>query len=111
MSWLKTPKGPRKVKKLLPEEYNRDKEIVLIGKGPSCRYINADDSCFTCCLNTSGRMTNRIDFQFLGDYYVYEQFLKIPKYFDKITNLIIPLKFNLENKNNMMAYSDRDWET
>jgi hypothetical protein len=104
MSWLVTPKGQRPVKKLLPNSYDRSKEIVLIGKGPSCRYIRSNNSMYTCCLNTSGRMTDRIDFQFIGDLYIYKQFLKIPKYFDKISNIIIPLRFNLENKGEILAY-------
>lgn len=103
MSFLKTPVSPRDTKKLLPKQYDRSKDIVLIGKGPTCRQVRADESMYTCCLNTSGRMTDRIDFQFLGDYYIYEQFLKIPNYFDKISNLIIPVKFNLENKNDALA--------
>jgi hypothetical protein len=104
MNWLRTPKGKRNVKMLLPSEYDRNKEIVLIGKGPTCRYVKTDDSMYTCCLNTSGRMTDRINFQFLGDLYIYEQFLKIPNYFDKIENLVIPLRFNLENKGDTLAY-------
>lgn len=103
MHWLKPVKGPRGVKRLLPDSYNRNLPIVLIGKGPSCRYVNANKDVYTCCLNTSGRMTNRIDFQFVGDLYIYEQFLKIPGYFDKVSNLILPLRFNLENKGNKLA--------
>lgn len=104
MYWLKEPKGPRPVKRLLPDKYDRKKPIILIGKGPSCRYVEVDDSAYTCALNTSGRMTNRVDFQFLGDLYIYEQFLKIPNYFDKVSNLVIPLRFNLENKGDALAY-------
>ena len=104
MHWLRQPKGPRDTKRLVSSDYDRSKPIILIGKGPSCRYIEVDDTAYTCALNTSGRMTNRIDFQFLGDLYIYEQFLKIPGYFDKISNLVIPMKFNLENKGNKLAY-------
>ena len=104
MNWLTTPKGKRTVKKLLPCEYDIRKDIVLIGKGPTARYIKADNKSYTCCLNTSGRLTDRIDFQFLGDYFIYEQILKIPNYLDKVVNLIIPLKFNLENKGNALSY-------
>ena len=103
MNWLETPKGRRQVKQLLPESYDRSRDIVLIGKGPSCRYIKTDDSMYTCCLNTSGRMTDRVDFQFVGDLYIYEQFLKIPNYFDKVKNLVLPLRFNLENKGDALA--------
>lgn len=103
MSFLKTPSPPKNTKRLLPEKYDRDKEIVLIGKGPTCRQVKSNDNMYTCCLNTSGRMTDKIDFQFLGDYYIYEQFLKIPNYFEKVSNLIIPVKFNLENKNDALA--------
>lgn len=104
MHWLEEPKGPRPVKRLLPDSYDRSKPIALIGKGPSCRYVEADENVYTCCLNTSGRMTNKIDFQFVGDYYIYEQFLQIPNYFDKVDNLVIPLQFNLENRGNALAY-------
>ncbi len=104
MNWLTPPRGKRDIKKLLSNDYNRNRTIVLIGKGPSCRYIKANETIYTCCLNTSGRLTNRIDFQFLGDLYIYEQILKIPNYFDKIKNLIIPLRFNLENKGDTLAY-------
>lgn len=104
MNWLTTPKGKRDVKRLVSPDYDRDKHIVLIGKGPTCRYVKTDDTMYTCCLNTSGRMTDRIDFQFLGDLYIYKQFLQIPNYFDKIKNLVIPLRFNLENKGDTLAY-------
>jgi hypothetical protein len=104
MNWLTTPKGKRDIKKLLSNDYDRSKTIVLIGKGPSCRYMNTDETIYTGCLNTSGRLTDRIDLQFLGDLYIYEQLLKIPNYFDKIKNLIIPLRFNLENKGDTLAY-------
>ena len=101
---LKTPKGPRDVKRLISNEYDRTKEIVMIGKGPTCRYVKTNEQMYTCCLNTSGRMTDRVDFQFLGDYYIYKQFLEIPDYFKKVKNLIIPVRFNLENEGNKLAY-------
>lgn len=100
---LKTPNGPRNTKRLISNDYDRTKEIVMIGKGPTCRYVKTNEQMYTCCLNTSGRMTDRIDFQFLGDYYIYKQFLEIPDYFKKVKNLIIPVRFNLENEGNKLA--------
>ena len=97
MNWLTNPKGPRRVKQLLPLDYDRNKNIVLIGKGPSCRFIKNSNEIYTCCLNSSGRFTDRVDFQFIGDYFIYKQMLKIPGYFEKVSNLIIPLRFNLGN--------------
>lgn len=103
MHWLKQPKGKRNTKKLLPKEYNRSNDIILIGKGPTARFIKTNERIYTCCLNSSGRLTDRIDFQFVGDLFVYEKMTQIPNYFDKVRNLIIPLRFNLENKGNTLA--------
>jgi len=104
MNWLATPKGKRNVKQLLPTEiYDRKKDIVLIGKGPTARFIKNDNTFYTCCLNSSGRLTDKIDFQFVGDLFIYEKMLKIPNYFDKVQNLILPLRFNLENKGETLS--------
>lgn len=94
---LPYPRSPRKVKKLLSEDYDRNKPVIIIGKGPSARYIEASDEYYTCCLNTSGRFTNKINFQFLGDHQVYKQMCAVDGYFSKTENLIYPVQFNQDN--------------
>ena len=101
--FLPPPRPPRKNKKLLANTYDRSKPVIIIGKGPSARYVPSSDKYYTCCLNTSGRLTNKIDFQFLGDYYVYKQMCDIDGYFDKMQNFIYPVEFNLENPQRKMS--------
>lgn len=91
------PRGPKPVKRLLGKEYNRSKPVVIIGKGPSARFVPSSNDYYTCCLNQSGRMTDKIDFQFLGDHQVYQSMIKIPDYFSKISNMILPVEFNQDN--------------
>ena len=95
--FLPPPRGPRKVKKLLAESYDTSKPVVIIGKGPSARHVPSSSEYYTCCLNTSGRLTDVVNFQFLGDYFIYEQMCAINGYFNKIENFIYPVEFNLEN--------------
>jgi len=91
------PRGFKPVKRLLNEDYDRNKPVIIIGKGPSARFVPSSENYYTCCLNQSGRMTNKVDFQFLGDHQVYKSMIKIPKYFSKVTNMILPVEFNQDN--------------
>jgi len=95
--FLPPPSGPRKVKRLIPESYSREKAIVVIGKGPTARQVPTSSEYYTCCLNTSGRFTDYIDFQFLGDHQVFTQMQNIPGYFEKMKNFIMPIEFNQDN--------------
>ena len=97
MDPFRPPRGPRNTIKLLDGSYDRNKPVVIIGKGPSARFINSSDNIYTCCLNTSGRFTNKINFQFLGDHQVYKQMCSIHGYFQKTENLIFPVEFNQDN--------------
>ena len=91
------PRGYKPVKRLLDESYDRSKPIVIIGKGPSARFVPSTEEYYTCCLNQSGRMTDKIDIQVLGDHQVYKSMMLIPDYFQKIDNLLLPVEFNQDN--------------
>jgi hypothetical protein len=101
--FLPPPCPPIEKKRLLAITYDRNKPVIIVGKGPSARYIPSSDKYYVCCLNTSGRLTDKIDFQFLGDYYVYKQMCNIDGYFDKMENIIYPVEFNLENPQKKMS--------
>ncbi len=92
-----TPKKRETSKRILSPTYDRKKPVVLIGKGPSARYVRSSEKHYTCCLNSSGRMTDIINFQFLGDHQVFKQFLICDGYLDKIENFIFPVEFNQDN--------------
>ena len=95
--FLPPPRGHKPVKKLLSESYDRSKPFIIIGKGPSARFVHSSEEYYVCCLNQSGRMTDKIDFQVLGDHQVYKSMILIPDYFKKIDNLLIPVQFNQDN--------------
>lgn len=80
----------------IPKQYNTDKPVLIIGKGPSARFIERSDDYYIACLNQAGRMAEHIDFQFLGDQQPYDDMLE--SYVNRVDNLIFPTKFNLQNK-------------
>ena len=80
----------------IPDTYDRTKPVVIIGKGPSARFVQKSDDYYIACLNQGGRLAEHIDFQFLGDQRPYDDMLN--SYVDRVDNLIFPTKFNLQNK-------------
>lgn len=91
------PKKKKNSKKLLSSDYDRKKPIIILGKGPSARHVPSSSDFYICCLNSSGRLTDKIDFQFLGDHQVFKQFVKCTGYLQKIKNIIYPIQFNQDN--------------
>ena len=82
-------------KMFLSDKYDRNKPVLVVGKGPTARFVNYSGEYYTACLNQSGRMVEKIDFQFIGDQKPYEDMLE--DYVDRVDNLIFPSKFNQQN--------------
>ena len=55
------------IKTHLSEKYDREKPVLIVGKGPSARFIPKSDEYYVACLNQSGRLVEHCDFQFIGD--------------------------------------------
>jgi hypothetical protein len=79
----------------LSKKYNREKPVLIVGKGPTARFIPKSDEYYVACLNQSGRLVEHCDFQFIGDQKPYHDMLE--SYVERVDNLIFPTKFNLQN--------------
>ena len=82
-------------KMFLSEEYDRNKPVLIVGKGPSARFVESNEDYYVACLNQSGRICEKIDFQFVGDQKPFEDMMS--DYVDRVDNLIFPTKFNQQN--------------
>ena len=75
---------------MLPRRYDRNKTVVVLAKGANAFFIPSSEDYYVACLNSSGRLAEKIDFQFFNDGLSYRS---VSKYVTGFQNLIVPPRF------------------